>query len=289
MNPLFSALEITWDPMIRGFLIVAVAVLMLVGSVYLLLATNTGLRTGFFLAAAGLSGMLLMLCVTWTVYGLAQGPAGRTPSWECIEIATDSTPFTSTAASYFPEGFTVLDPTDSVQAKSLGDASAAADKFLVTASNKPNSHGEIPPPPECSGRTFTAPFATSTDYLRTEGLIKGGERGPMIGEFDWVAFWHAPKFAVIEVQQVLSEPNGYTDVPRKTAIDPNGTTARVLMVRDLGSRRFPTFVYGVGFGILFALTCYHLHRREKQGVGLGLGPNRGDDNDSSDTKEESTV
>jgi hypothetical protein len=219
--------------------------------------------------------MMAMLCVTWTVYGLAQGPAGRTPSWKCVEIVTDDLAFTSAAANQFPQNYSVLDPNDAAQAKALGDASAAADKYLVTASNKPDSHGEIPPPPECSGQTYTAPFASATEYLRTDGLIKGGARYPMVGEFDWVAFWHEPKYTVIEVQEVLTEPNGATDVPRKTAIDPSGKSARVLMVRDLGSRRFPTFAYGVGFTLLFGLTSYHLHRREKQGKGLGLGPNRG--------------
>lgn len=261
----FAAIRITWDPMIRGTLIVLTAILFLVGSTYLLLATNTGIRTGFFLVLAGLSGMMFMMCMTWTVYGLAQGPAGRTPSWKCVEIAKDEVAFASSAAFSYPEGFSSLNEKDTKQGKTLGDASAAADKFLVTASNKPDSHGEIPKPPKCSGKTFTAPFGTVNDYLRVEGSIRGGEKYPKpLGQkFDWIAFWHEPKYAVVEVQQVLSEPNGFTDVPRKTAIDANGTNVRILMERDLGSRRFPTFVFGVGFGLLFGLTCYHLHRRER--------------------------
>ena len=39
---------ITWDPFIRGVLIVIVAVVLLPGSVYLVLATDTGARLGFW-------------------------------------------------------------------------------------------------------------------------------------------------------------------------------------------------------------------------------------------------
>ena len=46
------ALTISWDPTIRGYLVVATGVAVLCGSVYLLLATNTGVRLGFLIAAA---------------------------------------------------------------------------------------------------------------------------------------------------------------------------------------------------------------------------------------------
>ena len=44
---------ISWDPEIRGILIVAVGAAVLMGSVYLLLATNLGNRLGFMVALAG--------------------------------------------------------------------------------------------------------------------------------------------------------------------------------------------------------------------------------------------
>src|SRR5690606_22243927 len=43
---------IQFDPHIRGVLVVLVGVVVLFGSVYLLVATNTGVRTGFLIAAA---------------------------------------------------------------------------------------------------------------------------------------------------------------------------------------------------------------------------------------------
>ena len=50
---------IQFDPHIRGILVVLVGVGVLIGSVYLLLATNTGIRNGFLIAMAGLFSFLL--------------------------------------------------------------------------------------------------------------------------------------------------------------------------------------------------------------------------------------
>ena len=43
-----------WDPVITGYLAVLISVLVLCGSVYLLLATNLGVRLGFLVAWTGL-------------------------------------------------------------------------------------------------------------------------------------------------------------------------------------------------------------------------------------------
>ncbi len=48
MTELFAG--ISWDPGIRGILTVAVGVAVLMGSVYLILATNTGARLGMLIA-----------------------------------------------------------------------------------------------------------------------------------------------------------------------------------------------------------------------------------------------
>ena len=52
MSLILSAIQ--FDPNIRGVLVVLVGVVVLCGSVYLLLATNTGVRNGFLIALAGL-------------------------------------------------------------------------------------------------------------------------------------------------------------------------------------------------------------------------------------------
>ncbi|MCX7621155.1 MAG: hypothetical protein N2037_09980 [Acidimicrobiales bacterium] len=78
---------LSWDPAIRGILSVAVGVVVLLGSVYLLLATNTGARLGFQLAAAGLFGWLTILTLMWWVQPPGIGPrGGNEPHWKPVEI-----------------------------------------------------------------------------------------------------------------------------------------------------------------------------------------------------------
>ena len=62
---LFAA--IAFDPAIRGVLVVMVSVGVLVGSVYLLNATNTGIRTGFLITMAALTGWCFSLGIFWTI------------------------------------------------------------------------------------------------------------------------------------------------------------------------------------------------------------------------------
>lgn len=58
---------IAFDPNIRGVLIVLTGTVVLMGSVFMILATNSGARVGFMLAAAGLFGWLAILGMLWTI------------------------------------------------------------------------------------------------------------------------------------------------------------------------------------------------------------------------------
>ena len=76
---------IGWDPQIRGFLATAVGVVVLMGSVYLLLATNVGHRLGFFVASAAFWGWMLIMGIVWWVYGNV-GMLGTPPKWDITEV-----------------------------------------------------------------------------------------------------------------------------------------------------------------------------------------------------------
>ena len=78
---------IAFDPTIRGILIVVVAVVALVGSVYLILSTNMGVRNGFLIVMAALTGWCFSMGVFWTIYGI--GMVGESPTWSAKEINFD--------------------------------------------------------------------------------------------------------------------------------------------------------------------------------------------------------
>src|SRR5262245_13397188 len=77
---------ISWDPQIRGVLVVAIGVTVLMGSVYLLLTTNLGHRLGFLIALAAFFGWMTILGTFWWIRPSATGPAGDPPKWVVKEV-----------------------------------------------------------------------------------------------------------------------------------------------------------------------------------------------------------
>jgi hypothetical protein len=51
--------------------------------------------------------------------------------------------------------------------------------------------------------------------------------------------------------------------PPPPQVDPSKPVISVIMIRNLGDKRFPAGVVTIVFGILFALTCNRLHARDK--------------------------
>jgi hypothetical protein len=160
---------LSWDPQVRGFLIVVAAVFILPGTIYLLLSTNLGARMGFLVAIAGLSGWLMLLSITWILY--AQGMKGRDPSWKVKEVVhSESVTDLSSAALPKLAGFPAH--WHKAPASVLGDSTAAADNFITKTGRKPRpaasprsvrrarSNG-IPRPKSCVTGPSTRP-ATST-------------------------------------------------------------------------------------------------------------------------------
>jgi hypothetical protein len=77
-----------WDVTIRGIAVVATGFSVLVGSVWLLLATNTGTRLGTLLAGAGFFGWLTIMASIWWIFGGGGviGWQGTPPSWKVRDI-----------------------------------------------------------------------------------------------------------------------------------------------------------------------------------------------------------
>ena len=69
---------------IRGILVVMVAVAILMGSVWLLLSTNVGVRVGTLLALTGFFGWITIMATVWWIFGI--GWRGADPSWKTVDI-----------------------------------------------------------------------------------------------------------------------------------------------------------------------------------------------------------
>ena len=116
---------LAWDPEIRGFMAVFAGVLVLIGSVWMLLALNTGTRLGTLIAAAGFFGWITIMATVWWIYGI--GWAGSTPTWQLTEINVGD-----------------LDAAALVEARALPDSAELPSAFeLVVDSDDPVAHAEF--------------------------------------------------------------------------------------------------------------------------------------------------
>lgn len=88
---------IGFDPEIRGILVLLVGVVVLMGSVFLILSTNSGARAAFLLLMSGTFSWMVMMGLLWTIYGI--GFIGRAPAW----MATDINFSRDTPVSQVPE------------------------------------------------------------------------------------------------------------------------------------------------------------------------------------------
>lgn len=249
------ALEITWDPTIRGILVVLVSFLVLCGSVYVVMATDLGSRLGFLVAAGAFWGWMSIMGMAWWTYGI--GLEGPGPSWGVEEVLT-SPNATETSAANLAEardlsGWRELPEGDVIR----GEAQTAADEALT---------GE---------ESAVARFEETAAYVTVDAFAIGGrEPGELAARIP------GPKpvqYAIIQVQEavevvILEEddscPAGGTCInfgetpPPAEALE-DAPVISVIMVRDLGSQRVPPAIVTLSSLIIFGITCNALHRRDK--------------------------
>ncbi|MDQ3679107.1 MAG: hypothetical protein M3378_00890 [Actinomycetota bacterium] len=249
-----------WDPQIRGSLIVLTGITVLIGSVYLLLATNTGGRLGFVIAAAGLFGWMTVMGAVWTVFGI--GIKGEEPSWQPLEVVSgDLSQSTVEAAHGFPNGWKPLSGSD----PGLADAEAASDAVLSGEGGEGGGEGGSEGGEGSEGGSgeggeggegggeetlrMEPPFKAKSDYEMVEAFKKGGDT--------WLfTLRHRPHYVALQVKPSPSAPAEEQGKPVTT----------VLMLRDLGNLRAPSFFFMVFSGISFAICCYSLHQRDKAAI-----------------------
>ena len=239
-------LAVTWSPFIRGIIVVLIGVAVLCGSVYLLLGTNLGARLGFLVALAGLFGWLMLMASVWWVYGI--GLKGKDPSWKPVAVINQPAELSSNQIIQ-GDGFLQSTETEAVNnwrklpedAPERGQAVAASDDILQN-----------------QAKVFQA-----GDYLTVAVFDKGGARFPMIGDFDLFAFFHRPRYALVQVQPVVKQNTEPGKAPPTPKADTSQPARFVLMERDLGNRRRPAALICIGSAIIFLYLCWVLHRREK--------------------------
>lgn len=256
---LSTVLALSWQPEIRGYTVVLISVVALMGSTYLLLGTNLGARLGFLVAACALAGWMMSMAIIWAVYGI--GLKGPTPTWKPaapITIVRDGALLNQAEVVDAPIDLKGLEPTEAAKKVSQelnnngwealaesdparGQAIAFADEII-----------------QIEAKEFAA-----GEYTAVSVYLRGGERYPKLGEsLDFLAFKHKPRYAVVEIAPLLQQRSEPGRAPARAQIDTTQPHRYVVMIRDLGALRKPAFLIGIGSGLIFFLLAWLLHRRE---------------------------
>ncbi len=282
---------IGFDPFFRGLLSVLVGVVVLIGGTYLLIATNTGARSGMMVAGAGLFGWMFLMGVIWTIYGI--GWTGGAPTWELVEVNIDDADDNDDGLLFSEiEGVEDLAGVDLTVDESDPDAAqlaalelaANADlgdwRYLLTSDAV---RGEA----QASADAFLVEegiFATG-EYLPLQfgGFTAGGK--PVLKEdanqlervlhfFDetFLNPTHSQELMVVQAQEIIAKPTIPGQAPPVAEVDPDAPLVSVIMERDRGGPfpsiisglRFTPFMFTVANGLLFAAFAWALHNRDRR-------------------------
>ena len=287
---------VSWDPVLTGYLAVIIGVLVLCGSVYLLLATNLGVRLGFLVAWTGLWGWMLLMAIVWWVLGI--GWIGSQPGWNVLQVTSspatvlvdevrqlDGVRVDEPAPGWIE--IVVKDPSDededaeqAEEAAEVDDDSGLMQAQAYAAEARSAADGHV----VCAGadpRRLLAVnsclFSAADEYRTYRVLLRGGERYRPLGLPDNVVTQYfvpsrgKPHYAVVQIQsfrpRVEIDPNLFGDdgkiVVPKPQIDENEPVYSVILVRDHGSVRLRPALLTIFSALLFGLGCYHLHRRDQ--------------------------
>jgi hypothetical protein len=101
------------------------------------------------------------------------------------------------------------------------------------------------------------------EYLSVAAFDRGGERYPKISDaIDFFAFFHKPRYALVEVVPVVKQLTEPGRAPARAVVDSTQPHRYVHMIRDLGAKRQPAILITFGSGIIFFILCWLLHRRD---------------------------
>lgn len=251
-----------WYPTIVGVLVVIAAVSLFCGSIYLLLATNLGARLGFLVAAAGLSGFMVLLTLLWlTTASPLNTLKGRPPSWKAVESIKGG----DLSKSSVPQVRALKDSDQLTDTAEQANVKAAVDTLVVTPLGTPSENETA------ATRRFQI-YESATDYLAPTYYETGGGNIfsdveiHVSGQFPLLhVSLHKPKFAVVNLCTVdsaaLVVPFG--EKPPTPKCDPSKPITSVVFERDLGSVRVPPFVALCASLVLFVLSLLGLHWRER--------------------------
>lgn len=291
---------VAFDPFFRGMLVVLVGVVVLFGSTYLIVSTNSGSRIGGLVSAAAFFGWMATMGVFWTVYGI--GWKGEAEHWTLVEINADDPSagddgliyssedsvieLADALGTFSVEGGVTSDDPDIAQQEAVDHAKANVDnmagwRYLATSNSR---RGEA----QASADVFLHDkhvFDSTADYvpLRFGAYNIGGKPlmkddpnvlDRVVHKIDttFVHFWHPQELLIIQVQGSIDVAALPGDAPPVAAKDTNKPIYSVVMERHrggplpvlFGGTRVTPALFGIFNGIIFGLLVWSMHLRDRR-------------------------
>ncbi len=255
---MLSLLAINWEPELRGIVIVAIAVGVLIGGTYLVVGTNLGARLGFLVVLAGLFGWMATMGVIWWTYGI--GLKGREPTWQPAE------PVTIVREASLLQGSEILEQPLELSGEVQGDSrkvstALQSEGWLLLEESDPRRGQAVAASDEIIQQE--AEELVAGEYISLAVYDKGGDRWPKINNsLDFIAFFHRPHFSLVEVAPVVPQRTEPGRAPARPVVDETQPRRYIHMIRDLGTKRQPAIFITIGSTIIFLLLCRILHKRD---------------------------
>lgn len=295
MTATFVMGAISWVPHIRGALVAAIGIAIFMGSIYLIVGTNVGLRTGFLVSLAALFGWMSVLGVLWWVAGT--GLRGQDPSWIgqevnfnreaplSVEIARDLPP-----PSELPDAQALLEAHPDVLAEILSQEGEdfVAQTLTDVATLAPDIADEVDlgewevmsEADQRRGEAVAAAdavligadvFGAASEYIVQDVFLTGGEtRDPEddIWEQAWsklvsVVRVRAPaQYAVVTLVKAADVEVVPGQAPPPPTAEEGASVMSVIMLRNQGNMRVVPALFTFASTAVFAAACWMLHTRD---------------------------
>ncbi|CAN5658874.1 hypothetical protein BH10ACT1_BH10ACT1_25500 [soil metagenome] len=289
--------SITWDPGFKGLLTVAVAVIILCGSVALILGTNSGARLGFLIALTGLFGWFLVMGIIWSIYGI--GYKGPAPTWKLVDTTigapsgssvkvADSLPLPSDLPDPAKERTRTPElikefPPEAPKAPTLGDLISLDAPLKKQINDRVGPWKMLETSNKYTGETQSVVsealgpddqnlFADgAAGYVVLDTYVTGGKTGrtddSIIGRIKYkftsaVEFNNKNLYAAVQIQPIIPQVTKPGQAPPLPIADPDAPVYTVILERDRGALRLPSISFTIFSGIVFAVSASMLHRRD---------------------------
>jgi hypothetical protein len=268
---------IAWDPQIRNILSFVVGVTVLMGSVYLVLATDLAARLGFLVVLTAFFGWMIIHGTIWWIYPPGQGPTGRVPTWDVQEIVygdlgqsinakvheikPGKLPTAKQMEDMTPEQIEKVSEGQNLGVwKLLGPADAAKGE-AQTALDAKLAAGAIPGLEDPTKRVYTNAFETGGKPQRQGDSIWDRISNRFTNT---LRIKNPPHYVVVQFQPAKQVETVAGQPPPPPAPDPDSQVISAVLIRDIGQRRVPAALITLGSGLMFGVLCAMLHARDRR-------------------------